>query len=66
MTERTRQRPTAPSPDDAGEPLIRAAVYVLWRPSLARVEVAIVYRPGYDDWSLPKGKLARLRGYAGL
>ena len=41
---------------------IRAAGGVLWR-SLARssseaVEVAVIHRPRYDDWSLPKGKLA--------
>ncbi len=46
--------------------LIRAAGGVLWRPgdgpdSLTGepgVEVAVVHRPRYDDWSLPKGKLA--------
>ena len=31
----------------------------MWRPALggAGVEVALVHRPKYDDWSLPKGKL---------
>ncbi|WP_026918236.1 NUDIX hydrolase [Gordonia shandongensis] len=29
---------------------------VLWRPSGSGVEVALVHRPRYDDWSLPKGK----------
>jgi 8-oxo-(d)GTP phosphatase len=33
---------------------IRAAGAVLWRPS---GEIALVHRPRYDDWSLPKGKL---------
>jgi 8-oxo-dGTP diphosphatase len=33
---------------------IRAAGAVLWRPG---VEIAVVHRPRYDDWSLPKGKL---------
>src|SRR6202046_258870 len=33
---------------------------VLWRPSDAGVEVALVHRPRYDDWSFPKGK--RFRG----
>ena len=39
--------------------LIEAAGGVLWRPALggAGVEVALVHRPKYDDWSLPKGKL---------
>ena len=41
---------------------IEAAGGVLWRPSEGPsgdpVEVALVHRPKYDDWSLPKGKLA--------
>lgn len=38
---------------------ITAAGGVLWRagPEADRLEVAIVHRPRYDDWSLPKGKL---------
>jgi 8-oxo-dGTP diphosphatase len=36
---------------------IFAAGAVLWRSSGA--EIAIVHRPRYDDWSLPKGKLER-------
>lgn len=50
---------------------VRAAGGVLWRggiddgaPALGRpvplaAEVALVHRPRYDDWSLPKGKLRR-------
>jgi len=38
---------------------IVAAGAVLWRPASEGVEVAVVHRPRYDDWSLPKGKLAR-------
>ena len=40
--------------------VIEAAGGVLWRPALggSGVEVALVHRPKYDDWSLPKGKLA--------
>ncbi|HLY33113.1 MAG TPA: NUDIX hydrolase [Jatrophihabitantaceae bacterium] len=30
---------------------------VVWRGTHARVEVALVHRPRYDDWSLPKGKV---------
>jgi len=42
---------------------IRAAGGVVWRrtesgPNGDGVEVALVHRPRYDDWSLPKGKLA--------
>ncbi len=40
--------------------MIRAAGGVLWRSSASgAVEVALVHRPEYDDWSLPKGKLRR-------
>jgi 8-oxo-dGTP pyrophosphatase MutT (NUDIX family)/phosphohistidine phosphatase SixA len=41
---------------------IQAAGGVVWRVANgsngARVEVAVIHRPRYDDWSLPKGKLA--------
>jgi 8-oxo-dGTP pyrophosphatase MutT (NUDIX family)/phosphohistidine phosphatase SixA len=36
---------------------IRAAGAVLWRREGARVLLALVHRPRYDDWSLPKGKV---------
>ena len=38
---------------------IRAAGAVLWRPqeTTGAPEIAVVHRPRYDDWSLPKGKL---------
>jgi 8-oxo-dGTP diphosphatase len=36
---------------------ILAAGAVVWRPVADGVEVAVVHRPRYDDWSLPKGKL---------
>jgi 8-oxo-(d)GTP phosphatase len=29
---------------------------VLWRPAAHGIEVLLVHRPKYDDWSLPKGK----------
>ncbi|OOK81633.1 NUDIX domain protein [Mycobacterium kansasii] len=36
-----------------------AAGAVLWRPGKAKgaVEIAVIHRPRYDDWSLPKGKV---------
>jgi 8-oxo-dGTP diphosphatase len=42
--------------------LVRAAGVVLWRPSRGAtgkdaIEVGLVHRPKYGDWSLPKGKL---------
>ncbi|MTE13027.1 NUDIX hydrolase [Nocardia aurantiaca] len=37
---------------------ILAAGAVLWRPtSDGALEIALVHRPKFDDWSLPKGKL---------
>ena len=41
------------------EPEVRAAGCVVWRPAAGGVEVLLVHRPRYDDWSLPKGKLDR-------
>lgn len=29
----------------------------MWRVADGRVEVVLVHRPKYDDWTLPKGKL---------
>ena len=36
---------------------IRAAGGLLWRPRADGLDVAVVHRLRYDDWSLPKGKL---------
>jgi 8-oxo-(d)GTP phosphatase len=36
---------------------IWAAGGVLWRNSAQGIEIAVVHRPRYDDWSMPKGKL---------
>jgi 8-oxo-(d)GTP phosphatase len=44
-------------PDGRAAEEIRAAGAVLWRPSGSGTQVALVHRPKYDDWSLPKGKL---------
>ncbi|SHM30592.1 NUDIX hydrolase [Cryptosporangium aurantiacum] len=38
-------------------PEVRAAGGVLWRRGADGVEIALIHRPRYDDWSLPKGKL---------
>ena len=38
--------------------VIQAAGAVLWRYSAnKKIEIALVHRPRYDDWSLPKGKV---------
>ena len=36
---------------------VKAAGGVVWRRAGDTVAVAVVHRPRYDDWSLPKGKL---------
>ncbi|MDK3257708.1 NUDIX hydrolase [Blastococcus capsensis] len=42
----------------AEPPVIAAAGGVVWRPADGGgIEVAVVHRARYDDWSLPKGKL---------
>src|SRR5439155_1689082 len=64
---RLEPQAVALKPDDPDERYhavrIRAAGGVLWRettPDSAdpAVEVAIIHRPRYGDWTLPKGKLA--------
>ncbi|MFI1970230.1 DNA mismatch repair protein MutT [Streptomyces cinnamoneus] len=43
----------------SGAPVL-AAGCVLWRATApGELELALVHRPKYDDWSLPKGKLKR-------
>jgi len=37
--------------------IVKAAGAVLWRYSQKKIEIALVHRPRYDDWSLPKGKV---------
>jgi 8-oxo-dGTP diphosphatase len=46
----TRQRD-----DDAA--VVQAAGGLLWRDSKGRREIALIRRPRYGDWTLPKGKL---------
>jgi len=38
--------------------MIRAAGALVWRETPTReIEIAVIHRPKYDDWSLPKGKI---------
>jgi 8-oxo-dGTP diphosphatase len=37
--------------------VIQGAGVVLWRLNKKTTEIALVHRPKYDDWSLPKGKV---------
>ncbi|MBM7056785.1 MULTISPECIES: NUDIX hydrolase [Streptomyces] len=50
-----------PANGDPHGPVIRAAGCVLWRraPGGGSVEVCLVHRPKYGDFSFPKGKLKR-------
>lgn len=52
----TQQSSTGQRP---AERTVGAAGAVLWRPGrdTAEAEVAVIHRPRYDDWSLPKGKI---------
>jgi 8-oxo-dGTP diphosphatase len=54
---------TTVAADSTTARIIEAAGGVLWRPAgteiSAEVEIALVHRPKYDDWSLPKGKLVK-------
>jgi 8-oxo-dGTP pyrophosphatase MutT (NUDIX family) len=38
---------------------VKASGGVVWRRAGSGLEVAVVHRPKYDDWSFPKGKLDR-------
>jgi len=38
------------------EPAVRAAGGVVARAGPGELEVVLVHRPAYDDWTLPKGK----------
>ena len=42
-------------PKDSETPMIQAAGAVLWRKaSNGDLEIAVIHRPRYDDWSIPK------------
>lgn len=44
----------------SGSKVVYAAGAVLWRPADTMnpgLEIAVIHRPRYDDWSLPKGKV---------
>ena len=37
--------------------IVRAAGALVWREKGGDLQVLLVHRPRYDDWSFPKGKL---------
>lgn len=48
----------APESEESVTPVtVLAAGTVLWRSGPAGPQIAVVHRPKYDDWSLPKGKV---------
>jgi 8-oxo-dGTP pyrophosphatase MutT (NUDIX family)/catechol 2,3-dioxygenase-like lactoylglutathione lyase family enzyme len=53
--------PTGPVSPPAGDPsvVVHAAGGVVWRRTANGLEVVLVHRPRYDDWTLPKGKRER-------
>ena len=46
-----------PRPDETGSVVRAAGGVVRRRATNGRADYALVHRPRYDDWSLPKGKL---------
>jgi 8-oxo-dGTP pyrophosphatase MutT (NUDIX family) len=36
--------------------VVRAAGGVVWRVEGHELQIVLIHRPGFDDWSLPKGK----------
>ncbi|MCC8455569.1 NUDIX hydrolase [Streptomyces rochei] len=53
--------PASASASASADGTVRAAGCVLWRrsPRSPGLEICLVHRPKYDDWSHPKGKLER-------
>ena len=47
------------STQSSSSKIVLAAGAVLWRPGYreSAAEIAVIHRPRYDDWSLPKGKV---------
>lgn len=48
---------STPDAGGIGDGPVRAAGGVVWRRGASGIEVVVVHRPRYDDWSFPKGKL---------
>ncbi len=53
------------TPPGAEPGIVRAAGALLWRGEGDALEVLLVHRPKYDDWSWPKGKLDPGEPWAG-
>lgn len=58
MSVRREEEPRIIDVADANAATVRAAGGLICRPGPAGLlEVALVHRPSYDDWTFPKGKL---------
>ncbi|WP_461144066.1 NUDIX hydrolase [Salinifilum aidingensis] len=55
--DRTEDRPAEESDQRPPAVVTRAAGAVLWRWGAQGREIAVVHRPRYGDWTLPKGKI---------
>jgi 8-oxo-dGTP diphosphatase len=53
----SRAAPALLTPPEVSPGTVRAAGALLWRGAGDDLEVLLVHRPKYDDWSWPKGKL---------
>lgn len=53
-----------PDPAHRRGTVVRAAGTLPWRRKKGKLQVALVHRPRYDDWSWPKGKLDRGEDWA--
>jgi 8-oxo-dGTP diphosphatase len=51
------QSPAPSLPAGTGDIAVTAAGTLCWRTEKGRLEVLLIHRPQYDDWSWPKGKL---------
>lgn len=49
--------PTQDAPVEEPDVVVVAAGALCWRVSNGRLEVLLIHRPRYDDWSWPKGKI---------
>lgn len=49
--------PATPAPLSSSKVDVKAAGGIIWRRNGRRLEVVLIHRPRYDDWSFPKGKL---------
>jgi 8-oxo-dGTP diphosphatase len=58
MAEPVSEQSEPVDTDEAlSEDVVRAAGGAVWRWGASDIEVLLIHRPQYDDWTLPKGKV---------